>query len=526
MPMQGETGSIIPIECFWNIIELCMKLLTEVWEKYEAISRATDPVKKSKLEDVGYNSLTEFLFEVLKSKHAKKVDTNEFLTYTRKCCEEVQEFYADREKRAKEARPKLDAQRAKKFERESNNQYLLRMRKEEDERQKRQHQQAGALQLELAGSENFASRQREAHRHQTANQVREQIPARAGMEKMDFEGIDQRGNLMTRKTPPPSTPPPAKKKANPAEEKEKTETQKKDRQEGIELEREKFRLQSEIKWKQKELESIEKKQAKKSGLSGSKRVVVTKEQIMQQAPTSAHSSPRSSGAPSRKPDKEKEEKTAPVSSTPSTKEPVKKRSTLLAALPVNLRPPSPDLSEVASESQGQTGKFDKQPSSTASQKAKVQKQLEKGILQFDQMEIEDVLPGPTPSEGLLTGVGAEAFRSLTQNPLNAKMDLTIPVFGGDGEETGETEQVSLDLTKCSTDVPEQLSDMAKVLRVSNPHLMPTEVNVILESCAQVFIEADASEANARNLTWAIVRNILRWCGKLEDILAFGAFSPS
>ncbi len=100
------------------------------------------------------------------------------------------------------------------------------------------------------------------------------------------------------------------------------------------------------------------------------------------------------------------------------------------------------------------------------------------------------------------------------------MDLSIPVFGG---ETGETEEVSLDLTKCSTDVPEQLSDMAKVLGVSDPHLMPTEVNVILESCAQVFKEACASEANAKNLTWAIVRNILRGCGKPDDILALGHF---
>ncbi len=140
------------------------------------------------------------------------------------------------------------------------------------------------------------------------------------------------------------------------------------------------------------------------------------------------------------------------------------------------------------------------------------------------MEVEEVLPGPTPSEGLLSGVGAGVFRSLTQNPLDAKMDLTILVFGGEtGEETGETEHVSLDLTKCSTDVPEHLSDMAKVLTVSDPHLMPTVVNVILESCAQVFKEAGVSEANARNLTWVIVRNILRWCGKPEDILVLGHF---
>ncbi len=103
------------------------------------------------------------------------------------------------------------------------------------------------------------------------------------------------------------------------------------------------------------------------------------------------------------------------------------------------------------------------------------------------------------------------------------MDLMIPVFGGDGMETGETEPVSIDLTKCLTDVPEQLSDMAKVLGISDPHFMPTEVNVILESCAQVFKEAGASEPKARNLTWAIVRNILRQCGKPEDILALGHF---
>ncbi len=126
-PMQGETESVIPIEHFWSIIEPSMKLLTRVWEKYEAISRENEPVRKSRLEETSYNSLTEFLFGILKSKYAKKVDTSEFLAHTKECCEEVQGFYAEKERRARETRPKLDAQRATMFSRESNHQYLLRI---------------------------------------------------------------------------------------------------------------------------------------------------------------------------------------------------------------------------------------------------------------------------------------------------------------------------------------------------------------------------------------------------------------
>ncbi len=340
---------------------------------------------------------------------------------------------------------------------------------------------------------------------------------------MDFEGVDQRRNPTTRKTLPPSMPPQAKKRANPAEEKKKTNAQEKERQERITIDNKKFRLQSIINMRQKELDALKKKEMKRSGQSGSKRISVTKEQLLQQVP-STHSSLKSSGTPSRKSDKEKEEKTAQVPSTPSTKEPPKKRSTLLATLPVKLKsaaqPPAPHPSEVASGSKGQTGKFDKQPSGAASRQAKVENQLEKGILEFDQMEIEEVLPGPTPSQGLLSGASARVFRSLTQNPLDAKMDLSVPVFGGEEQ---ETDDFSLNVTKCSTDVLEQLSDMGKVVGVSDPHLMPTEVNVILESCAQVFKEAGASEGSARNLTWAIVRNILRRCGKPDDVLALGHF---
>ncbi len=169
--MLGETESIIPIKHFWNIIEPYMKLLTEVWEKYEAISRTDDPVKKSELEESSFNSLTEFLFRILKSSYAKKVDVNEFLKHTTKCCEEVQEFYADIEKRAGEARPNVEAQRAKTFGKESNHNYLLQMRTEEDERREKQKQQAEAMQLELANPEEFGRRQREAHRHWTADQT-------------------------------------------------------------------------------------------------------------------------------------------------------------------------------------------------------------------------------------------------------------------------------------------------------------------------------------------------------------------
>ncbi len=268
--------------------------------------------------------------------------------------------------------------------------------------------------------------------------------------------------------------------------KKKTDAQEKERKERIAAENERFRLQSIINTMQKELDALKKKEMKRSGQSGSKHIAVTREQLLQQVP-SAHSSPKSSGTPSRKSDEEKEEKTAQVPSTVSTKELLKKRSTLAAALPVKLKfaaqLPAPDLSEVASGSKGQMGKFDIQLSGAASRQAKVEKQLEKGILEFDQMEIGEVLPGPTPSQGLLSGVGTGVFRSLTQNPLDAKMDLSVPVFGG---EEGATDDFSLDVTKCSTDVPEQLGDMAKVLGVSDPHLMPTKVNVILESCAQVF----------------------------------------
>ncbi len=137
------------------------------------------------------------------------------------------------------------------------------------------------------------------------------------------------------------------------------------------------------------------------------------------------------------------------------------------------------------------------------------------------MGVEDVLPGLTPSQGLLSGVSAQVFRNLTQNLLDTKMDLSVPVIGG-----GASDNFSLNLTKCSMDVPEQLSDMVEVLGISDLHLMPTEVNVVLESCAAVFKEAGASEVNARNLTWAIVRNILKWCGKLSDILALGHFHHS
>ncbi len=103
----------------------------------------------------------------------------------------------------------------------------------------------------------------------------------------------------------------------------------------------------------------------------------------------------------------------------------------MAAVPAKPRSPSPDPSTVASGSQGQTGKFDKHSGGAVSRQAKMQKQLEKGILEFDQMEIEEVLPGPTPSEGLLAGIGAGVFQNLTQNPLDAQMDLTFPVFGRD-----------------------------------------------------------------------------------------------
>ncbi len=206
---------------------------------------------------------------------------------------------------------------------------------------------------------------------------------------MDFEGVDQRGNPTARKTPPPSTSPPAKKRAEPTEGKKKVESKEKDRQERIELEKEKFGVQSEINLKQRELERLKKKGARRSGQSGSKHTAMTEEQILRQALTSAHSSLRSPEASSsKKPDKEKE-KTVPVSSTATAKEPVRKRTTLLAALPAKPRPPSPDPSKVASGSQGQTGKLDKQPIDAVSRQAKMQKQLEKGVLEFDQMEIED-----------------------------------------------------------------------------------------------------------------------------------------
>ncbi len=336
---------------------------------------------------------------------------------------------------------------------------------------------------------------------------------------MDFEGVDQWGNPTTRKTLPPSTPPLAKKKANPGEEKKKTDAQEKEKQERIAEENEKFRLQSVINKTQKELDALKKKGAKRSGQSGSKRIGVPLEQLLQQVP-GMHSSPKSSGTPSKKSDKEKEEKTAQVSGTASTKDPPKKKSTIAAALPVKLKsvaqPLAPDPPEVASSSKGQMGKFDKQASGVVSRQAKVQKQLEKGTLEFDQMEIENVLPGPTPSQGLLSGVSAGVFRNLTQNLLDAKMDLSVPVFRGGG-----SDNFSLDVTKCSMDIPVQLSDMAEVLGIGIMHLMPTEVNVILESCAAVFKEAGASEASARNLTWAIVRNILGQCGKPSDVLALG-----
>ncbi len=125
---------------------------------------------------------------------------------------------------------------------------------------------------------------------------------------MDFGGVDQKGNPTIRKAPPPSTPPPTKKKIDPAEEKRRTEAQEKEKQEGIEMAREKFRLQAEINLSQRKLKSIEKEQAKRSGQSGSKRVVVTEEQILQQGPTSAHSSPRSAETSSKKLIKEKEKR--------------------------------------------------------------------------------------------------------------------------------------------------------------------------------------------------------------------------
>ncbi len=164
-PVQGRTESIIPIERFWNVIEPSMSLLTRVWEKYEAISREDDPMRKSKQEEASYNSLTEYLFGILKSKYAKEVDDTEFLAHTKQCCEEVQGFYAEKEKRVKETRPNLDIQRAKKYNNESNHHYLLRLRAEEEDRRSRQSKQAEAVQMDLANSEDLARRQREAQRH-------------------------------------------------------------------------------------------------------------------------------------------------------------------------------------------------------------------------------------------------------------------------------------------------------------------------------------------------------------------------
>ncbi len=127
-----------------------------------------------------------------------------------------------------------------------------------------------------------------------------------------------------------------KKKDNPGEEKKKTDVQEKEKQERIALENEKFRLQSIINMTQKELDAVKKKEMKRSSQSGSKRIAVTKEQLLQQVP-SAHSSPKSSGTPSKKSDKGKEEKTTQVPSTAPTKAPPKKKSTIAATLPVKLK---------------------------------------------------------------------------------------------------------------------------------------------------------------------------------------------